>query len=45
VIVDNLWRNWAVPNVPGVFEVLREVEAWPLVLRSGEIAIYQNPED
>jgi hypothetical protein len=45
VIVDNLWRNWAVPNVPGLVEMLREIEAWPLVLRSGEIAIYQNPED
>jgi 4-amino-4-deoxy-L-arabinose transferase-like glycosyltransferase len=45
VIVDNLWRNWAVANVPGVLEMLYEIEAWPLVLRSGEIAIYQNPED
>jgi 4-amino-4-deoxy-L-arabinose transferase-like glycosyltransferase len=45
VLVDNLWRNWAVPNVPGVAEMLREIEAWPLAWRSGEIAIYQNPEE
>jgi hypothetical protein len=45
VIVDDLWRNWAVPNVPGVSEMLHKIETWPLVLRSGEIVIYQNPED
>jgi hypothetical protein len=45
VIVDNLWRNWAMPNVPGLSEMLKEIEAWPSVLRSGEIVIYQNPED
>jgi hypothetical protein len=45
VIVDNLWRNWAVPNVPGVSDLLHEIEAWPIVLRSGEIVVYQNPED
>ncbi len=45
VIVDNLWRNWAVPNVPGVADMLHEIEAWPIVFRSGEIVIYQNPED
>jgi 4-amino-4-deoxy-L-arabinose transferase-like glycosyltransferase len=45
VIVDNLWRNWAVPNVPGVSALLREIEAWPVVHRTGEIVIYENPED
>jgi 4-amino-4-deoxy-L-arabinose transferase-like glycosyltransferase len=45
VIVDNLWRNWAVPNVPGVADLLQGIEAWPVVLRSGEVVIYQNPED
>ena len=45
VIVDNLWRNWAMPNVPGVAEMLRAVETWPRVHQVGEIAIYQNPED
>ena len=45
VIVDNLWRNWAVPNVPGVSEMLQEIEAWPIVFRSGEVMVYQNPEE
>ena len=45
VIVDNLWRNWAVPNVPGVAGVLHEIESWPIVLRSGSVVIYRNPED
>jgi hypothetical protein len=43
VIVDNLWRNWAVPNVPGVDDVLREIEMWPIVFRSNEIVVHQNP--
>ena len=43
VIVDNLWRNWAVPNVSGVREMLSEVETWPQVFRSGEVVVYQNP--
>ena len=45
VIVDNLWRNWAVPNVPGVADMLQEIATWPIVLRSGEVMVYQNPED
>ena len=45
VIVDKLWRNWAVPNVPGVSEMLQEIEAWPIVFRSGEVMVYQNPEE
>ncbi len=43
VVVDNLWRNWAAPNVPGVVEMLTEVEKWPLVFKAGEIEVYQNP--
>jgi 4-amino-4-deoxy-L-arabinose transferase-like glycosyltransferase len=43
-IVDNLWRNWAVPNVSGVSEMLQVIEAWPLVLKSGAIEVYRNPK-
>ena len=43
VIVDNLWRNWAEPNVPGVPEMLRDVETWPLAFKSGPIEVYANP--
>ena len=42
VIVDNLWRNWAVPNVAGVPGMLREVELWPQVFKAGVIAVYCN---
>jgi len=45
VIVDNLWRNWAMPNVPGAADMLQEIATWPIVFRSGEITVYQNPED
>lgn len=40
VIVDNLWHNWAVWNVPGAPEVLREVQEWPLAFEAGEIKVY-----
>ncbi len=43
VVVDNLWRNWAVPNVSGVAEMLKQVATWPLMFKSGEIAVYENP--
>jgi hypothetical protein len=44
VVIDNLWRNWAMPNIPGVAEMVRDVAEWPLVFHAGEIVIYQNPE-
>jgi 4-amino-4-deoxy-L-arabinose transferase-like glycosyltransferase len=43
VIVDNLWHNWARPNVAGVTEMLNEVGAWPVAFRAGEVVVYQNP--
>jgi 4-amino-4-deoxy-L-arabinose transferase-like glycosyltransferase len=43
VVVDNLWRNWAVPNVAGVAEMVQAVETWPAVFRSGAVVVYQNP--
>lgn len=43
VIVDNLWRNWAVPNVAGVREMLIDVETWPLALKTGQISVYAKP--
>jgi hypothetical protein len=43
VVVDNLWRNWAVWDIAGVSEMLRQVEAWPCVLNSGELNVYCNP--
>ena len=43
VIVDNLWRNWAVWDIAGVSGMMRQVEAWPRVFSSGEIEVYCNP--
>ncbi len=43
VVVDNLWRNWAAVDIPAAAEMLRQVQAWPLVLRAGEIEVYRNP--
>lgn len=43
VVVDNLWRNWAVYDVPGVPALLAEVEAWPRVFAAGEISVYRRP--
>ncbi len=43
VVVDNLWRNWAVPNVPGTSEMLAQIETWQLVFKAGEIEVYANP--
>jgi hypothetical protein len=43
VIVDNLWYNWAVWNVPGALDVLHEMQEWLLVFEGGEIEVYENP--
>jgi len=42
-VVDPLARNFAVKILPDLEDVLDEIEGWPLVYRSGEIAVYQNP--
>ncbi|MBN2004559.1 MAG: glycosyltransferase family 39 protein [Anaerolineae bacterium] len=43
IIVDNLWYNWAVMNVPGVPEILGEMEAWSRVFATGQVTVYCNP--
>jgi len=43
VVVDNLWRNWGVWNVPGVSDIARQVETWSLAFKAGEIEVYCNP--
>jgi 4-amino-4-deoxy-L-arabinose transferase-like glycosyltransferase len=43
VVVDNLWRNWAVWNVIGVSDIVRQVETWPLAFKAGELEVYCNP--
>lgn len=43
VIVDDLWRHWAVYHVPGLSAQLAEVEQWPLLFSAGAIFVYANP--
>ncbi len=43
VVIDDLWRNWAVVHVAGLTETVRSVEMWPEVFRSGTIVVYKNP--
>ena len=45
VIVDPLWHNWAAIHVPTLDQQLQTVEQWPLRFRSGNILVYENPED
>jgi hypothetical protein len=44
VVVDNLWRNWAVYDVPGVPALLAEAQTWPRVFAAGEISVYRRPQ-
>jgi hypothetical protein len=42
--LDNLWRNWGIPNVPTLAIITQDIEAnWLLVYQSGDIAVYANP--
>jgi hypothetical protein len=44
VVVDNLWRNWAVWHVPEAAEIVAAVEErWPLAFQAGAVAVYANP--
>jgi hypothetical protein len=43
VIVDNLWRNWAVVHMPAVAAMMKTAEQWPVVFQVGEIIVYFNP--
>lgn len=44
MVVDNLWRRWAVIHVPGLSQVVNDLEeTWEPVFTSGEIVVYQSP--
>ena len=43
IVIDPIWRNWAVLNMDGVQQMVDEVNKWPLVLEVGEIEVYKNP--
>ncbi len=44
VVVDDLWRHWAVFDVPGVAAMLQQVEAWPRVFQAGTLYVYARVE-
>jgi len=43
VIIDNLWRGWAVQRMPALRDYVRIVESWPRVMQRGEFEVYRNP--
>jgi hypothetical protein len=43
VIIDNLWRTWGAFNIPGVAQMIRQAEGWPVVFEAGQIRVYRNP--
>ncbi|MBN1681513.1 MAG: glycosyltransferase family 39 protein [Anaerolineae bacterium] len=46
VIIDNMWRNWAVLNIEDLEDIIDEIEdggSWPLVFESGDVSVYRNP--
>ena len=44
VIIDNLWRNWGLPNVPTLAAITQDIESnWPLIYQAGSMAVYANP--
>jgi hypothetical protein len=43
VVVDNLWYSWGVLYVPGLRDLLDDVETWPRAFESGGLIVYRNP--
>lgn len=44
IVLDNLWRGWAVNLMPDLRATLQEVRNWPQVYKAGEFVVYANPE-
>ena len=43
VIVDSLWRGWAVREMPDLREYLQKIQTWPRVMQRGNFEVYRNP--
>lgn len=41
VVIDNLWRNWAVFHVPDLVEKLEWIEGETAVFQAGQIQVYE----
>ncbi len=44
VIFDPLARTFAIQVVPGMENLIQQVEQWPLVFRAGDLEVYKNPK-
>jgi hypothetical protein len=44
VVTDPTWYNWGLPHVPGVPEILADVETWERVFEAGDLVVWQNPD-
>lgn len=43
VVIDNLWRNWGVVHIPGLGELVNDVQAnWLKVFELGQFVVYEN---
>jgi hypothetical protein len=43
VVVDNLWCHWGVIHIPGLSQMVDDLDSWEPVFMAGEIVVYQNP--
>jgi hypothetical protein len=43
VVIDRIWRNWAILAMPELSDKIRQVESWPIIMKRGEFEIYRNP--
>ena len=44
VIIDDLWRTWGRIHVPTLSQEMAKIEQWPILVRSGNITVYENPQ-
>jgi 4-amino-4-deoxy-L-arabinose transferase-like glycosyltransferase len=46
VVIDNLWRSWGVVHIPGLSELVNDVQTnWSNVFALGQFVVYENPAD
>jgi hypothetical protein len=43
VVTDPLWYSWGVIFVPGLTDMLADIETWPIVFQSGDLKVHANP--
>ena len=43
-VLDPIWRDWAVPTLPELADLMPVIERWPVVFRAGAIEVRENAE-